>query len=85
MKEKWLKSINRFMFAPSKHSKVCSLHFRDEDIVQLCNRKGLSKNAIPTVSVRVPKVMLGTKCSKVYLLITVYIYKYINYNIVHRM
>ena len=35
--ENWLRANPRKDFTPSKNSKVCSLHFRDEDFVEISN------------------------------------------------
>ena len=71
--EKWLRANPRKDFTPSKNSKVCSLHFRDEDFVEISNdsnnrrrRKNpsvvllnryLKKDAVPSIFPNAPSYL----------------------------
>ena len=42
------KKFTKNEWQPSKHSKMCSDHFKESDINRACQRVRLRENAIPT-------------------------------------
>ena len=66
----WLKRIARIDFTPTKYSRLCSLHFKDEDFIlhstdqlagrkrkrtdSLLTKKRLPKNAVPSIFTNLP-------------------------------
>lgn len=47
--EKWISQINIKDFKPTKHSKLCSDHFKNEDYKPDSNLKLLKDDAFPTI------------------------------------
>ena len=48
IRKRWLVNIRRSHFQITKHTKVCSIHFKSDDFVEGTIRRRLKKGAIPT-------------------------------------
>lgn len=72
LKKKWLNSIPRGNFVPNKHSKVCELHFSEDNVIWKISeqdlqtgrkievnlqRPRLKENAVPTIFPNCPKYL----------------------------
>lgn len=52
-REKWMRTLNRPDWTPSKNSTICSKHFEDKCFIQRKDRRVLMKDSIPTLFVPV--------------------------------
>ncbi len=49
IRKKWIVNIRRINFQVTKHTKVCSVHFKPDDFVEGTSRRRLKKGAVPSV------------------------------------
>ncbi len=49
IRKKWIVNIRRINFQFTKHTKVCSVHFKPDDFVEGTSRRRPKKGAVPSV------------------------------------
>lgn len=49
IRKRWIINIRRIDFQITKHTKVCSVHFKPDDFVEGTTRRRLKKGAVPTI------------------------------------
>ncbi|KAI8427269.1 hypothetical protein MSG28_014862 [Choristoneura fumiferana] len=78
IKDKWIMATGKTNWFPTNNSRLCSVHFREDDFLPTAKRKILSKSACPTIAVwtsterkrvgeqREASVVLSLGCKRVF-------------------